>query len=189
MPDSGLQRLLAQFAGSCRFVYNKALALQKERYAAGEKKEDLAVKNMSRSAKGTKQKPGRNVKAKSGLNKAILDQGWREFRRQLEYKLAWAGGLLVVVPAHHTSQTCPECGYVSKENRKTQAVFRCMCCGHKANADLVGAINILRAGHAQLACGEESSGAIGCKTNCVKLPSVKQEPTEASQETVGIPVL
>lgn len=115
--------------------------------------EDLQVRNMSRSASGTKETPGRNVRAKSGLNKSILDQGWYEFRRQLEYKLAWNGGILVSVPPQNTSRTCPECGYVSAENRQTQAAFRCVACGFEENADLVGAVNILRAGHARLACG------------------------------------
>src|SRR5690625_6052211 len=59
--------------------------------------EDLQVRNMSRSAAGTTEQPGRNVRAKSGLNKSILDQGWFEFRRQLDYMLAWQGGWLVAV--------------------------------------------------------------------------------------------
>ena len=120
--------------------------------------EDLQIKNMSKSASGTKETPGRNVSAKSGLNKSILDQGWHEFRRQLEYKLAWNGGILITVPPKNTSRTCPECGYISAENRQTQAGFRCMSCGFEENADLVGAINILRAGHAQIAC--EVNGAV-----------------------------
>lgn len=120
--------------------------------------EDLQVRNMSKSASGTTEAPGRNVKAKSGLNKSILDQGWYEFRRQLEYKLSWNGGILVAVPPQNTSRTCPECGYVSAENRQTQAEFRCMNCGFEENADLVGAINILRAGHARIAC--EVNGAV-----------------------------
>ncbi len=65
---------------------------------------------------------------------------------------AWRGGYLVAVPPHHTSQTCPDCGHVSRDNRKTQANFACVACGYEENADLVGAINILRAGRAQLAC-------------------------------------
>ena len=119
--------------------------------------EDLQVRNMSKSAAGTTEKPGRNVRAKSGLNKAILDQGWFEFRRQLDYKLAWNGGWLVVVPPQYTSRTCPCCGYVSADNRQTQAQFLCVACGFEENADLVGAINVLRAGHARFAC--EVSGA------------------------------
>jgi hypothetical protein len=61
------------------------------------------------------------VKQKSGLNRSILDQGWGEFRRQLAYKVVWHGGMLLAVPPHHTSQTCPCCGHVSKDNRQTQA--------------------------------------------------------------------
>jgi putative transposase len=120
--------------------------------------EDLQVRNMSRSAAGTAEQPGRNVRAKSGLNRAILDQGWFEFRRQLDYKLAWSGGHLVAVPPQNTSRTCPCCGHVSAENRRTQAEFRCVECGFGENADLVGAINVLRAGHARFAC--EVSGAV-----------------------------
>jgi len=114
--------------------------------------EDLQVRNMSKSAAGSTEKPGTNVRAKSGLNKAILDQGWFEFRRQLDYKLAWSGGYLIAVPPQNTSRTCPACGHVSKDNRQTQAQFACVECGFEENADLVGAINILRAGHARFAC-------------------------------------
>ncbi len=112
---------------------------------------------MSRSAAGSTAKPGSNVRAKSGLNKSILDQGWFEFRRQLDYKLAWNGGWLVAVPPQNTSRTCTRCGHVSADNRKTQARFLCVECGFEEYADLVGAINVLRAGHARFAC--EVSGA------------------------------
>ena len=70
--------------------------------------EDLQVENLSRSAKGTVEKPGKRVRHKSGLNRRILDQGWGEFRRQLSYKLEWNGGLLVAVPAAYTSQSVSE---------------------------------------------------------------------------------
>ena len=120
--------------------------------------EDLQVRNMSKSAAGTTAAPGRNVRAKSGLNKSILDQGWFEFRRQLDYKLAWNGGHLIVVPPRNTSRTCPCCGHVSADNRRTQSRFACVACGFEENADVVGAINVLRAGHARLAC--EVSGAV-----------------------------
>ncbi|MDD3965348.1 MAG: transposase [Candidatus Moranbacteria bacterium] len=121
--------------------------------------EDLKVRNMSRSAAGTTEQPGRNVRAKSGLNKSILDQGWFEFRRQLDYKLAWQGGWLVAVPPQNTSRSCPCCGHVSADNRQTQARFACVECGFEENADVVGAINVLRAGHARFAC--EVSDAVG----------------------------
>jgi putative transposase len=120
--------------------------------------EDLQVRNMSKSAAGTADAPGRNVRAKSGLNKSILDQGWFEFRRQLDYKLAWNGGWLVAVPPQNTSRTCPCCGHVSADNRQTQGRFECVECDFEDNADLVGAINVLRAGHARFAC--EVSGAV-----------------------------
>lgn len=120
--------------------------------------EDLQVRNMSKSAAGSVEKPGKNVRAKAGLNKSILDQGWFEFRRQLDYKLAWNGGHLIAVPPRNTSRTCPACGHVSADNRTSQAKFACVECGFEENADLVGAINILRAGHARCAC--EVSGAV-----------------------------
>ena len=110
--------------------------------------EDLQVSNMSKSAKGTVEAPGNNVKQKSGLNRAILDQSWGEFRRQLDYKAQWQGGVLVAVPPHHTSRTCHCCGYTDKENRPTQAKFECLECGYTENADVVGATNILERGRA-----------------------------------------
>ena len=140
--------------------------------------EDLQVSNMSKSSAGTTETAGKNVAAKSGLNKSILDQGWFEFRRQLEYKLNWNGGILVPVPAHYTSQICPACGHVAKENRKTQAKFVCMDCGHEENADVVGAKNVLARWHRVLACGEDGSGS-GRKTK-VKPALMKQEPTEST---------
>jgi putative transposase len=108
--------------------------------------EDLQVRNMSQSAAGTVDAPGKNVWAKSSLNKSILDQGWYEFRRQLAYKLAWKGGHLIIVPPHNTSRTCPNCGHVSADNRRTQARFACVACGYENHADVVGAINILSRG-------------------------------------------
>ena len=114
--------------------------------------EDLQVRNMSRSAAGSIEAPGKQVRAKAGLNKSILDQGWFEFRRQLQYKLSWNGGELIVVPPQNTSRRCPECDHVSAQNRQTQERFACIECGFEENADRVGAINILRAGHARRAC-------------------------------------
>lgn len=113
--------------------------------------EDLKVANMTKSAKGTVEQPGKNVKQKSGLNRAILDQSWFEFRRQLSYKLAWNGGFLIAVSPQNTSRTCPCCGHTAKENRKTQSEFECVDCGYTENADVVGAINVLNRGQAILA--------------------------------------
>jgi len=138
--------------------------------------EDLPVRNMSKSAPGSSEVPGHNVKAKSGLNKSILDQGWFEFRRQLEYKQVWRGGEVLAVPPRNTSRTCPCCGYVSAKNRQTQAKFACVDCGFEANADLVGAINILAAGHAVLACGGMAQSG----------RPAKQEPTEATTQGLAL---
>ena len=116
--------------------------------------EDLRIKNMSKSAKGSIDNPGRNVRQKSGLNRSILDAGWGEFRRQLEYKVGWANGIVVFVNPKNTSRRCPVCGHTAKENRLTQADFVCVNCGYADDADVNAAVNILRAGHARLACGE-----------------------------------
>ena len=110
--------------------------------------EDLQVSNMSKSAKGTVEQPGQNVAQKSGLNRSILDQGWYEFRRQLDYKSAWRGGYVIAAPPQNTSRTCPCCGYTDKENRPTQAQFACIECGYNENADVVGALNVLERGRA-----------------------------------------
>ncbi len=135
--------------------------------------EDLKVSNMSKSAAGTVSQPGRNVRAKSGLNRSILDQGWYEMRRQLEYKQLWRGGQVLAVPPAYTSQRCACCGHTAKENRLSQSQFRCQVCGYTANADVNGARNILAAGHAVLACGGMvQSGR-----------PLKQEPTEMIQAT------
>ena len=129
--------------------------------------EDLKVRNMSASAAGTIENPGRNVRSKAGLNRSILDQGWHEFRRQLEYKQSWLGGGVIAVPPQNTSRMCSCCGHVATENRTTQSRFECVQCGHAENADLNAARNILAAGHAVLAGGEWAQSG----------PSMKQEPT------------
>ncbi len=156
--------------------------------------EDLQVGNMSKSAKGSKDKPGKNVKAKAGLNRSIMDQGWYEFRRQLTYKLEWSGGMLVAVPPHYTSQTCPCCGHISPDNRRTQAQFLCVQCGYQNHADVVGAMNILERGLRLLACGEDVRRAKVARPK--RAASAKQEPTEATRiqhdvgaGAVGVPVL
>ncbi len=105
--------------------------------------EDLHTKDMTASAKGTEEAPGRNVKQKAGLNRAILASGWGGLERKLAYKV----GELVKVDPAYTSQACSRCGYTDKSNRPSQAVFRCGVCGFRLNADHNAAINILtRAG-------------------------------------------
>ena len=147
--------------------------------------EDLQVSNMSRSAAGTVEQPGKKVRQKAGLNRSILDQGWGEFQRQLKYKMCWAGGRLIAVPAMNTSRTCPQCGYISKDNRKSQAIFACVECGFSENADLVAAGNILSRGlkmlegqdTADASVGCASTARIACEVNC-EVSSQQQEPIE-----------
>jgi putative transposase len=106
--------------------------------------EKLEVANMVRSAAGTLENPGRNVRQKSGLNRAILDQGWHTFRVLLDYKLRERGGRLIEVPAAYTSLTCAVCGRIDAASRVSQSRFVCAACGHTTNADENAAINILR---------------------------------------------
>ncbi|WP_433374517.1 RNA-guided endonuclease InsQ/TnpB family protein [Streptosporangium sp. CA-115845] len=108
--------------------------------------EDLRIANMTRSASGTVEVPGRNVAQKSGLNRSILDAGWGVFLTILSHKAESAGRELIAVNPAHTSRTCARCGHVAKENRLAQATFVCQRCAHAAHADVNAAINILRAG-------------------------------------------
>lgn len=108
--------------------------------------EALKVRNMSASAKGTATKPGRNVRQKAGLNRAILDQGWGMFGVLLAYKLAERGGTMIEVPAPYSSQTCAECGVVDARSRLGQARFVCTGCGNETNADTNAAVVILKRG-------------------------------------------
>ncbi len=124
--------------------------------------EDLNVKGMSASAKGTVEHPGKNVKAKSGLNRSILNQGWSAFVVQLKYKVEGAGGMFLAIPPRNTSNRCSHCGYIAKENRRTQSKFACLQCDHSENADLNAARNIHAAGLAVLASGE-GAGALSLK--------------------------
>ncbi|MCX7255241.1 MAG: transposase [Polaromonas sp.] len=172
-----VQKVHTQIANARKdFLHKKTAEISKNHAMVAV--EDLQINNMSKSAAGNAEKPGKNVAAKSGLNKAILDQGWFEFRRQLDYKLDWNGGILIAVPPQYTSQTCPCCGHVAKENRQTQAKFVCVECGYANNADVVGAMNILARGYRAAACGENGSGL--ARKRKTKPASAKQEPTEAA---------
>ncbi|WP_319019026.1 RNA-guided endonuclease InsQ/TnpB family protein [Microbispora sitophila] len=108
--------------------------------------EDLRIANMTRSASGTIVQPGRNVAAKTGLNRSILDAGWGVFLRVLAHKAESAGREPIAVNPAGTSRTCARCGHRAKDNRLTKARFRCQACGHEAHADVNAATNILRAG-------------------------------------------
>lgn len=136
--------------------------------------ENLQIKNMTKSAKGTIDQPGKQVRQKAGLNRVILEQGWGKFKVLLEYKQHWAGGQVIYIHPAYTSQTCPECDHRSKANRLTQTEFHCVQCHYENNADVVGAINIERAGHAQLACDHKEVVKVNSAVSCHQ-----QEPKAA----------
>lgn len=114
--------------------------------------EDLKIRNMSK-APAPKPHPGQpgsflpnGASAKAGLNRSIADAGWGVFLAILAAKAEGAGRQVMAVDPRNTSRRCPECGHTAKENRPTQEKFHCQACGHTAHADMVGAINVLRAG-------------------------------------------
>ena len=106
--------------------------------------ENLNLKNMTKSAKGTVEEPGKNVSAKSGLNRSLARVAPYAMRMAILWAVFKAGGTLVLVDPRYTSQTCPICGYTSAKNRPTQAHFGCLKCGYTENADCVAAVNILK---------------------------------------------
>jgi IS605 OrfB family transposase len=120
--------------------------------------EDLKVANMVRSAKGTIEAPGKNVRAKTGLNRSIMNKGWGGFLLALEHKARYNGSQIVKVNPAYTSQTCNACKHVARENRESQAVFRCVACRHQDNADVNAARNILAAGLAVTGRGDLDIG-------------------------------
>lgn len=115
--------------------------------------EDLSIRSMTQSAKGTIEMPGRNVAAKAALNREIGRSGWGLLVRRIEDK---ASGRVWKIPSAYTSQRCSACGFVASENRKSQAAFQCIACGFACNADVNAAINIA-AGHVVNARGGDRS--------------------------------
>ncbi|MCX5210409.1 transposase [Kitasatospora sp. NBC_00240] len=114
--------------------------------------ENLTIRNMVKTV-APKPDPERagaflpnGAAAKTGLNRGIADAGWGVFLTILHAKAESAGREVIAVNPRNTSRTCPPCGHVAAENRPNQETFHCVACGHKAHADTVGAINVLRAG-------------------------------------------
>jgi putative transposase len=131
--------------------------------------EKLNITNMTRSAKGTVERPGRNVAQKSGLNRAILAQGWGLLRERTGHK---APGRVEDVPAPYTSLRCSACGWIDKNSRKSQAGFVCSSCGFTCNADTNASINIA-AGQGGIPRPRRTAGA-GGTTPHTKRPSVRE---------------
>ncbi|GAB3224177.1 RNA-guided endonuclease InsQ/TnpB family protein [Mycolicibacterium hippocampi] len=137
--------------------------------------EDLRTKQMTKSAKGTLEQPGRNVRAKSGLNRAILVKGWHQFALALASAARYTGTTVVKVPAAYTSQRCSACGQADPKSRESQAVFRCTYCTHHEHADVNAAKNILAAGLAVTACEDQPRPSGRAR-------SPKQEPAGNREE-------
>lgn len=101
--------------------------------------EDLKIGNMTRSVRGTIEAPGRNVCQKAGLNRGILAAGWGRLVTRLEQK---APGRVRKINPRYTSQTCNVCKHIARESRESQALFLCVACGWRDNADVNAAKNI-----------------------------------------------
>lgn len=131
--------------------------------------EDLHVKQMMKSAKGTAEAPGAGVAQKRGLNRSIGEQSWAALKTRTAQKAAGEAVdgrdvRVVEVPARNTSRRCSSCGWVSKRSRKGER-FVCVECGHADDADRNAAINIallaveqLRSDGTLTAGGNSSSG-------------------------------
>ncbi|MEV5079015.1 transposase [Streptomyces sp. NPDC056159] len=141
--------------------------------------EKLNIKNMTASAKGTIEQPGRNVRAKAGLNRAILAQGWGLLRRRTQEK---APGRGEDVPAQYTSLRCSACGWIEKNSRKSQAEFVCVSCGFSCNADENAAQNVA-AGQGGIPRPRRTAGAGG-----VTAATSRSSAREPQPAWVGIPL-
>lgn len=139
--------------------------------------EDLRTRNMTASAKGTVEEPGKRVAQKSGLNRSILGKGWHKLELALNNAARYTGSNVVKIPAPYTSLACSKCRSVDLASRESQARYRCATCGYIEHADVNAAKNILAAGRAVTACGDLAVGQ-----------SAKQEPQPALA-LVGIPRL
>ena len=143
--------------------------------------EDLKLLNMTASAKGTVEEPGRNVAQKAGLNRALLDLAHGQFRTILESKVLAKGGTFVLVDPRNTSRRCNPCGHVSADSRKSQAEFECVACGHKANADHNASRNIRdRAFGAPAEAKTTTGGLPGLACGSSGVARRKQERTSSS---------
>lgn len=106
--------------------------------------EALKLKNMTRSARGTVEAPGSNVRQKAGLNRALADAAPGRLISMLRYKAEWAGGVLVEVDPRRTSQECSFCG-VTVAKALSERRHGCAC-GAELHRDHNAAINILQRG-------------------------------------------
>ena len=144
--------------------------------------EDLRIQNLTRSARGTIEHPGINVRAKAGLNRSILGMAWGKAGRMLTYKCPMHGAMLVKVDPRNSSAECARCGHASPDNRISQSTFRCLTCRHEANADTNAAEVLLKRGLTAL------SGATprcGWTAREARLAAPHREPLPATSALEG----
>jgi len=151
--------------------------------------EDLNIASMTKSAKGTVEEPGKNVRQKAGLNRSILSIGWGKFVQLLEQKAARYGVTVVKVPAAYSSQTCAKCGHIDEASRKGP-MFRCTKCDHQDHADVNAAkVLVQRYEEGRRAAGLKSAEATRkqpkkrkvAKTKSREAPATAAELQPASQ--------
>ncbi|WP_406355508.1 transposase [Streptomyces sp. NBC_01635] len=135
--------------------------------------EKLSITTMTRSAKGTTEQPGTNVRQKAGLNRAILSQGWGLLRRRTGEK---APGRVEDVPAPFTALRCSACGWIEKDSRKSQAEFICVSCGFACNADENAAVNVA-AGQGGIPRPRRTAGAGGVTAATGRSSAREPQPT------------
>jgi putative transposase len=141
--------------------------------------EQLQIRNMTRSARGTIEDPGINVRAKSGLNRSILGMAWSNAERMLDYKCQWHAGVLIRVGAGYSSKTCARCGEVADESRQSRDWFCCVVCGHRAPADTNAAQVLLARGLAAHSGTAPGHGVAG-RGALVDRQAVKRQPPAAT---------
>lgn len=96
----------------------------------------LGVERLTGLKKGKKKNRGK------AFRKAMAPWTYRQVITRIEQKAQENRVRLVSVDPRNTSRKCPACGTVSEQNRKGEK-FQCVACGHKQDADTVGALNIL----------------------------------------------
>ncbi|MFI0715371.1 zinc ribbon domain-containing protein [Streptomyces inhibens] len=208
--EGGQAEMCEEFGNLCRAVWNTGLEQRREYRRRGawvsyvqqaremaEAKADhpwlkaapshilqQTLRDLTAAAKGTLAEPGTGVRQKAGLNRAILDKGWHGFELAVRNKARATGCLVRTVNPACTSQTCPACGAVDANSRKSQAEFACTRCGYTGHADTVGAKNTLARGHA----GHRAWRPRGCPVREAPT-SVKPQGMNAPAGEVGIPQL
>jgi putative transposase len=144
--------------------------------------EDLRIQSLTRSARGTIECPGSNVRAKAGLNRSILGMAWGKAGRMLAYKCPLHGAMLVRVDPRNSSVECARCGHTAPDNRVSQATFRCLACRNEVNADTNAAQVLLERGLTAL-----SGATPGCGGTAREawLTAPHREPLAATPDCSG----